>query len=192
MRTGLGPVSWVEQASILGPPATSAGPRRRAACLLGLRGLLGLPWEPWLRPTSPRLGLSYSHVVVHTAFRPRLQCLCVRLFLPSIAVLGRLLPVARHRSSLAPWRRATPRSLSAWVVTPPPTPAEHVSGARAAPGGGVLTASVAPPCPSAKAAWGSHPGLVSCQAWLPILKTRQASGPYFVYTLMVRLSSDVV
>ena len=136
MRTGLGPVSWVEQASIPGPPATSAGPCRRAACLLGLRGLLGLLWEPWLRPTSPRLGLCYPHVVVRTAFRPRLQCLCVRVFLPSIAVLGRPLPVAWHRSSLAPWRRATPRSLSAWFVTPPPHPSRTRVRRTSSPGRG--------------------------------------------------------
>lgn len=101
MRTGLGQVSRVKQALIRGSPAPSAGPCGGggiAACLQGSRGSR----EPQLQPTFPRLGLCQSHFVAQTVFGLRPPCLQLKLFLPSNAVPGQLLPAAQHRTGLSP------------------------------------------------------------------------------------------
>lgn len=102
---------------------------------------------------------------------------------------------SRLRAVLSPalWLATVPKHLGC-LLSPvphprPPPPEQDVSG-LSSPGWG-CAARQRGPAPLLRLPWGSHPGLVSCQAWVPILQTRRASGPYFVYTLMVRLSSDV-
>ena len=191
MRTGLGQVSRIKQALIWGSPAASAGPRGGGGGCCLSPGLPGLLQEPQLQPTFPRLGLCQSQFVAQTVFGLRPLCLQLKLFLPLNAIPGQLLPAAQHHTGLSPLAPCPAAVPKPWVVSPPPPEQDMWRLACVSSPGWGRADRQRGPAPLWRLPWGSHPGLVSCQAWVPILKTRQASGPYFVYTLMVRLSSDV-